>query len=200
MLYNLNQNLTQDKLHKDSTPWKTFVFTITIFVITILFYLGLTFGYKPYLQASINRSNKEIEELDRRAPEIGLYNKFIQFYSQLVSIDSLFRSRTSMLSFFDAFESATKDQVGFSDMKINIRDRVATLEGFADDFSVLAGQMILYENINNIDKLALLSARLFEDLVRFDLRIVFSEHFFKLNLAPDFIEEDFTEPSIIQNI
>lgn len=177
-------------MNTNNSLWKTFLFAISLFIITIIIYILLVLGYIPFLNRSIYELENRINNLDQRAPQQDIKERFVVFYSQAVGINSLFRSHTTILPFFIALESKTKNNVGLSDVNIDVLERTATIEGFASAFDVLAGQVILYENIDNIDEVVLSSANAFEQFVKFNLRMNFNNNFFKLNYPQKSIEEN----------
>lgn len=182
-----------NNVQTNHSPWKTLSFAISLFIVTIIIYALLALGYIPFLNRSINQLENRIDDLDKRAPQQDIKNRFVIFYSQVVGINALFRSHTSIMPFFDKIESRTKNNIGFSGININVLENMANMEGLADDFNILAGQMILYENIDNVDEVILSSANTFEHLVRFNLRINFNNDFFKFNQAQQPIDQNINQ-------
>jgi len=58
------------------------IFTVVIFLIALLSYLGLAFGYKPYLQSSIAEVESELNSLSLQV-ESESQKKFIGVESHI---------------------------------------------------------------------------------------------------------------------
>lgn len=162
-------------------PWKALIFSGAILGATFIVYLGLAFGYKPFIEASIANGEARIAELDQTAPKSETEAKFVQFYSQLTNISSLLASHTAVSQLFNTLETSTMADFGFAGMSIDVPGRIMSASGFAGSYQTLAGQISLYEGISGIGKVALSSARLADEFVRFELRADFTPEFFRFN-------------------
>jgi uncharacterized membrane protein YvbJ len=61
------------------------LFSGTVFGVVLLVYLGLTFGYTPYLNAQISQANDQIKKLDQSVSADD-QTKLATFYSQVTNL------------------------------------------------------------------------------------------------------------------
>ncbi|MFA4999666.1 MAG: hypothetical protein WC519_03000 [Parcubacteria group bacterium] len=164
---------------RGAIPWKALVFSAVVFGLAIIVYAGLTFGYKPFVSASIKSAEDRMAELDYIAPQGEAEAEFVQFYSQLTNIKNLLSAHVAVMPFFNMLETNTMADVGFSGATINVLTKMANMSGFAKSYDVLAGQMAVYESALGVNKVTISSARLADELVRFELRADLSPDLFK---------------------
>jgi hypothetical protein len=169
---------TQTEASPGSVPWKALVFSGVIFGISLMIYAGIAFGYKPFLTSSIDNIDAQISELDRVAPKKESEEEFIQFYSQVTNIRDLLSSHVSAMPFFDAIEKNTFSQVTFSDFLISVSAKMASVSGFAGSYNNLANQLAAYENTESVSSISLNTARLADEMVRFEATINLDDSMF----------------------
>ena len=174
---------TNNASRSGTTPWKALIFSMVILGLALMIYIGLRFGYKSFILSSIENAENRIIELERIIPKEEVEEEFIQFYSQLTNIRNLLESHTVITPFFIALEANTMENVGFSDMTINIGDRIARISGFAESYEILARQIAIYENMPGVERAVLTSARRVDNIVNFELRIALMPNLFKLTPA-----------------
>jgi len=179
---NFSTPITQIKSRDQNIPWKTLIYSAVVLGITIIIYIGIRFGYKPFVEASIKNAEARIQEIDRQAPQQETQESFIQFYSQLVNIKNLLSDHSAVTPLFYILEENTMENIGFESMIINVADGTVSMSGFAGSYEVLAGQLAVYENIKGIYRASLSSARRANELIQFDLRLSVSQDL--LTLAP----------------
>jgi len=76
---------------KPKTPgWSghLLMFTFTIFIFTLLTYLGLQFGYKPYLATQLKKVQTDIDDLGKKIP-VSDQKNLATFYSTLSNLKTL---------------------------------------------------------------------------------------------------------------
>ena len=76
-------------------PWKIFLTMSTACGIVVAGYLGLTFGYKPYLETKIEGVKTDIDNLAKSLP-LQEQQKFLKFYSQIVNVKALLDSHVAV--------------------------------------------------------------------------------------------------------
>jgi len=166
-----------------TAPWKALIFSMVILGLALMIYVGLEFGYKSFISSAVADAENRIVELERVTPKEEAEEEFIQFYSQLTNIRSLLDSHIATTPFFTMFEANTMENIGFSDMTINIADRIASMSGFAESYEILARQIAIYENMPGVERVVLTSARRTDDIVSFELRMALTSNLFKPSSA-----------------
>jgi len=189
---NFSTLVTSNTSRPGIIPWNALIFSVVIFGLTLMIYAGLAFGYKSFISSAIAGAEERIAELEQDAPKEEVEKEFIQFYSQLTNIRNLLKSHTAVTPFFAILEANTKEDVGFSDMMINLKERTVNMSGFARSYEILAGQVAVYEDMRGVERVSLTSARRTEDAVSFELRMVLEPDLFKLSpiIADSLIEEE----------
>lgn len=113
------------------------IFSLSVFLISLVAYFGLVFGYRPYLNSRLQKLNDQIESLSRQVP-VEEQNKVIDFYSQLANIKSLLRNHILVSPVFDWLEKNTEPNVYYQVFNWSPTSKKLSLEGIAktaDDFN-----------------------------------------------------------------
>ncbi|MEK7507926.1 MAG: hypothetical protein AAB602_02480 [Patescibacteria group bacterium] len=97
---------------------KLLMFSGTIFFVVLSVYLGLAFGYTPYLKAQIAKINKDIDQFGQQVSS-GDQLKLVNFYSQLGNIKSLLASQIIGLRAFDWIEKNTQVNSYIKNLTVN---------------------------------------------------------------------------------
>jgi hypothetical protein len=124
---------------KQSKPRDIFsLIATTIFTLSILFALG-TFGYKFYLNYSIERMKGELE-MARAALEPETVEELIRLNSRLVSTEQLVKQHRILSPIFNFLETATPKSIRYTkfDFNKNAKGLELTLEGQARGYAALA--------------------------------------------------------------
>ncbi len=180
---NFSTLVTNNAPRSGIAPWKSLIFSMIILGLSLMIYAGLRLGYKSSIVSTISATENRIKELERAVPREEVKKEFIQFYSQLRNTGYLLASHTAVTPFFAALEANTMEDIGFSDVRINIADKTASINGFARSYQILAGQIAVYENMSGVQKVSLISARRVNDIVGFELRIALTSDLLRLSLV-----------------
>ncbi len=157
-------------------PWRSFTVAATIFILIFISYAGLTFGYKPFLEASITDLEKKTQELDNRAPDSEKESGFITFYSQVTNIKKLLDGHKSVAGVLDFLETRTLPNVAWESIKVSSGDRLMLLNGVAKDYEASAQQFNLFETSGLSTRLNIGNVKYTDSGIRFDA---------KMTLVPD---------------
>lgn len=178
------KNQNQDQLFsselRSGLSWRIFIFFLVTFAIAFLSYLGLEFGYKAFLSASIADLDAEIEEARTR---IGIEEQenLIIFNSQLANLKTLIGSHIFGSKILAFMESATHGRVAYSAANLTVEDRTLALEGVTDSYATLVSQIVAYENAPGVENIILGSNSFDGGLVKFSVKVVFARNFFLYN-------------------
>ena len=157
-------------------PWRLFVFSGFLFVLSFFVYFGLHFGYRSYLA---DQSDKADRNLDALAKEVSLdeQDRFVNFYSQLVNLKGVLEDHPFASNFFKFLERNTIDKVYFLDADANVAGKSLKLDGVADSFDSLSQQMAVFEKSSTVANVLLDSVGLQGSQVSFKLSINFKDDF-----------------------
>jgi hypothetical protein len=120
------------------------LFCFVVFLVTVGSFVGLRFGYKPYLDGRVAALDTEIERFSQEIPA-SQQAELIQFYSQLANTKALLVRRTAPSSVLSFIQSATLPGVWFTKFAYQDTTRQLTLSGAARTFADVGLQMKAFE-------------------------------------------------------
>ena len=150
-------------------PWKMFVFVGIIFAFSVLSYIGLSFGYKPYLESSIQNIESEFNSLSLQIESKNQKN-FVEFYSQVANLKSLLASHVQTSKVLPLLEQSTHPQVSYSAINLLVKDRSLAIDGYAAS----------YEQATWVDRVILNSSAVSDKTVRFSIKLNIKDETIKL--------------------
>ena len=160
-------------------PWRLFTFSLILFAASFVIYLGLNFGYKAFLNKSIDSLNSTLNSLSFQVAPTER-DGFINFYSQLSNLQKLLASHVMSSKIFPLLEGYTDPRVAYSTVNISVIDRTLTLDGFAKDYSVLATQLATYQQSPEVESVTLENSTLSGTTVRFTAKLILKNEIFHL--------------------
>ena len=160
-------------------PWRLFVFTLILLALSFLVYLGLNFGYKAFLNKSIDGLNSTLNSLSFQVAPTEREG-FITFYSQLSNLQKLLASHIISSKVFPVLEGLTDQRVSYSTLNISVVDRTVTVDGVAKDYAALASQLAIYEQSPEVEKVILENSALTNKAVRFTAKVTLKDEVFHL--------------------
>lgn len=147
-------------------PWRIFIFMLLIFGFSLFIYAGMDFGYRPYLESTINKLNKDISNLNQSIDE-AQQKQIVGFYSQLINIQSLLKAHKPISSqIFDLIEKNTYQNVRYDGMVVSMADRSVKISGAAPDYETLIKEFSLFEQIPSIERVILENSNMSETAVK----------------------------------
>lgn len=159
-------------------PWRLMLAMLVVFLAAILVYLGLAFGYKPFLTNSVQDLEGELESFSAQLSSEQKEN-FVNFYSQVTNLQKLLRSHILVSKIFPILESLTHKDVTYSTFNLSVVDKTLTIEGIARNYQALAQQLALYESSPEITLVILDSAKSTGSVVLFRVKVVWKPEVFK---------------------
>lgn len=159
-------------------PWRLMVSMFLVFLISLLIYTGLTFGYKPFLKSSVESLESEIESFSAQLSSEQKEN-FVNFYSQLTNLQRLLKGHAGVARFFSLLESLTGEEVSYSGFSLSLQEKTVSLEGVASSYEALVGQLTLYEASPEINRVILDSSKSLGKVVQFKVKLVFRAEVFR---------------------
>ena len=151
-------------------PWRFFMFAFIVFLASILVYLGLVFGYEPFLNNQINAVDQQISQASAVVPQAD-QNKFVQVYSQIINLQSLTANHVFASNSLKLLETVTDPQVYFTGATLKTDQRTLDLDGVAASFPVLAEQLEAFAESKQIDRYTLVQSQLNGGAVQFKVSL-----------------------------
>lgn len=149
-------------------PWRFLMVSFVIFLTSILVYLGLAFGYKPFLNSSIEKKDAEISQQAASVKKED-QDKLIQVYSQMINIKGLLDSHIFPSGIFTLLEQKTHPKVYFTGADFKSSEGELQLDGLAASFSVLSEQLEIFAKTPEIDRYTLRQSQQSGDLIQFQV-------------------------------
>jgi len=159
-------------------PWKLFWSSLLILGLVLVLYFSLEFGYKSFLNSELKSVEKRITELEKRITSEQREN-LINFYSQLVNVQELFRNHIKPSNLFSFLEQNILKEVYLTKIDADLKQHYLTLEGIALSYKNLAQQILVFKQNPLIKQVVLNESEKGEEGITFSTMILFNEQLFK---------------------
>jgi hypothetical protein len=164
-------------------PWKLLAFSIFIFLLSILSYFALIFGYSPYLNNQIAKTDQDTKDLTRNI-SIDAQNKFVDVYSRLSNFKNLLANHIYSSNIFPLLERITYPTIYYNNVELNTDDKTLILSGIAADFNSLSSQLQAFDKETTsknplIDSYILNQSRAVQNQVNFRVTLNLSSKIFQ---------------------
>ena len=159
-------------------PWRLFTITLVIFLGILLSYLGLTFGYEPFLLSQIEEKESAISQLAVSVSRED-QDKLVSFYSQLINLKTLLDNHGLPSKLFSFIEQITHRRVVYTNATAKVTERQLELSGIAESYAVLAEQLESFNQSKDIERYALNQSQLNNGLVQFKATLTFKNSIIK---------------------
>ncbi|HTY40079.1 MAG TPA: hypothetical protein VMC43_03255 [Candidatus Paceibacterota bacterium] len=139
-----------------STPgWSSrlLMFSSTVFFIALVVYLGITFGYKPYVESDVQKLTDQMNSFSQEVPKED-QDKIFGFYSQLASLKNILKNHIVSSQIIDWLEQNTHASVFFSSFSFDNQRRAITLSGSAKSIPEFIEQIHRFQQDQNVDKVS----------------------------------------------
>jgi hypothetical protein len=115
-----------------------------ILFLTVAIYLGLTFGYEPYLQSQLASVQNQVSTLGNSVSASD-QSQLIDFYSQIANLQTLLQRHTFSSQFFSWLEQNTEANVYYHSLALTQGNQIA-LSGAASTEADINQQVAIFEN------------------------------------------------------
>ncbi len=123
-------------------------FAFGFFFIVVVIYVGITFGYEPYIAGKISADKAAMDQLNKSIPAAD-QTKLIGFYSQVSNLKSLLANHIVASQFFAWLEKDTEANVYYQSLGVG-SGNVVNLTGTAKTQADLDQQIAIFETAPEI--------------------------------------------------
>ncbi|RJQ28896.1 hypothetical protein C4571_02540 [Candidatus Parcubacteria bacterium] len=172
------EQLSRTSVQTPGWSGQLLMFSSTAFLLSLFIYLGLVYGYKPYLEKEVQKLDSQIQAFSQQI-SVEEQGEIINFYSQLVNVKSLLARHVVVSPFFDWLERHTQTSVYYTKLNLNTQSRQASLSGVARSVEDLAEQLQEFQNDPGVERVNFSNVSVGSNsLWQFDLTLFFKPAFF----------------------
>lgn len=130
-------------------------FSISIFVIMLIIYCGLAFGYEPYLQGEISKTQDQINQLGQSLSSADEAN-LLTYYSEIANIQSLITGHVFFSQFLNWLGTHTEANVYYRSFAFNSGSQV-TFVAFGKTQADITQQISIFETAPEVSTVSVSS-------------------------------------------
>lgn len=151
-------------------------FAIILFVVITIIYFLLHYIYLSFLDQKIAQIENSIAGLEEEIPTQDRED-VTAFYSQLVNLEKLLENHIYSSLIFERLELITHPQVAFSTFDYDLEENRLMLDGYAQDLTALAQQILAFQKTSDFSEINLSDVRQGTDKISFSVEIFFKPSF-----------------------
>src|SRR3989344_5893547 len=174
--------VTQHLLERERTttvwPWRLFVASLIALIVAVLYYVGLAFGYRTYLNSGIEKKDAEIAELAASIPKEDQV-RLMRFYNQIQSLKNLLDKHVINSKILSLLEKNTSKKVFYNKLDLDVAQRSLNLDGIAESYQILAQQLEAFKQAPEIERFLINNSQFNQGVVRFSVTVVLKPEIFK---------------------
>jgi len=155
------------------TPLKFLTFSFFLFLVSILAHIGLSAGYKVFLNNEISKLEESVDEL-RFQISVEQQENLVGFFSQVSNVEDLLGDHVVTSGLFPILEDNIHSKVAYEGIDVSVADRKVSINGVAETFDALVSQLTIYEAAPEIERIVLRSSSRSGGIINFkvDLTMV----------------------------
>lgn len=137
-----------------STPgwsWRLFSFSTFLLIVSAVAYLGLEFGYSPFLKSQITKVDASLEQIEQEVPAAD-QESFINFYSQVLHIEDILNDHTFFSPLFSLIEQNIQSNTFLTSLEYEAAENRVSLEGISASFKDLGEQLQRIDAIEEVER------------------------------------------------
>ena len=173
---------TQHLLERERTttvwPWRLFVASLIALIVAVLYYVGLAFGYRTYLNSGIEKKDAEIAELAASIPKEDQV-RLMRFYNQIQSLKNLLDKHVINSKILSLLEKNTSKKVFYNKLDLDVAQRSLNLDGIAESYQILSQQLEAFKQAPEVERFLINNSQFNQGVVLFNLTVVLKSELFK---------------------
>jgi hypothetical protein len=147
----LAEKLSREPQIGGGMPAKLLMFSVSIFIITLVIYLGMVFGYKPYLNAQLDKINNQINVAGNQISPTD-QSQLVNYISQFTNLRAIIGSHIITSNLLNYLNKNTDTNVYFNRLSLTVFNNQVQLSGLAKSMDDLIGQLAAWQNSSAITK------------------------------------------------
>jgi Tfp pilus assembly protein PilN len=147
----LAEKLSREPQVGGGMPAKLLMFSVSIFIITLVIYLGMVFGYEPYLNAQLNKINNQISITGSQISPTD-QTQLINYISQITNLKAIFNNHVISSNLLSYLEKNTDPNVYFNRLSLTVFNNQVQLSGLAKSMDDLIGQLAAWQSSSAITR------------------------------------------------
>lgn len=124
------ENLVGRERIGGGSAWRLLLFSLFVFGVMVVAYLGLTWGYRPYLEAQIEARERQIADLATLMPQ-SERDKLTKLYFQVVNLKSILDKHVNITKLFPVMERFAHERVRFENASFDFETQTLTIDAVA---------------------------------------------------------------------
>jgi uncharacterized protein YpmB len=148
-------NLSNEKQETPKSFSGLITFSIGMFILLVVIYLGIIFGYDPYLNSQLSQTDTQMNNLVKSIPG-DQQASLLKFYSGLSNVQVLLKNHTAFSPFFTWLEKNTESNVYYTNLSISSQQKIS-LTVNAKSQSDMEQQIAIFEKSPDISNFSISS-------------------------------------------
>jgi hypothetical protein len=124
-----------------------------ILFLSLVIYLGLAFGYQPYLQSQLSSTKDQVSAL-QNSISTSDQTQLIDFYSQIANLQALLQNHALTSQLLTWLEKNTEVNVYYTSMNLTTGGHVL-LQGIGASEADINQQLAIFENSPEVSSVAI---------------------------------------------
>jgi hypothetical protein len=138
------EQIGREPPHTPGWSGQLLMFSSTIFFVILFIYLGLAFGYTPYLNSQFKKLEDQKAAIIQEIP-VDKQAQLITFYSQLLNLQTILARHVVVSPLFDWIEKNTNQKIYFTQLSLNTAANQLTLDGAGASLDDINHELILLQ-------------------------------------------------------
>ncbi len=171
------EQIGREPPHTPGWSSQLLMFSSTIFFIMLFIYLGLAFGYTPYISSSFKKLEDQKAAILQEVP-IDKQAELVTFYSQLSNLQAILAQHIVASPLFDWIEKNTNQNVYFTKFSLNTAANQVALGGVGASLDDINQELILLQAQPEVKKIDIKSISITDGAWAFETSLFFNPAYF----------------------
>lgn len=172
------EQLTHRPAQSQGWSGQILMFTATVLVVVLLLYLGVHFGYRPYIEGRVASLDQRIQDFSKQISQEE-QNRALAFYGKLANIKRLLDDHTVPSAIFEWIEQNTLPTVFYNRLSVSTNNRQIVLSVSAKDMTDVTRQLEHFQTAAEVERAIFANAGETNGVWQFELTLTMKPNFFK---------------------
>ncbi len=148
------ERLSREPVQTPGWSRRLLMFSGTIFFISLALYIGIVFGYEPYLKKEVANLDGQIKSFGQQIPPEE-QSRLISFYSQMSNIQGVLRNHVASSKLFEWLEKNTETNSYYTKLNLLSFSGQISLAGVSKTVEDFSKQLIVFQNNSLVQRVAI---------------------------------------------